>query len=202
MRYPILMFIMAAILFAGNLFHINLHKKTLAAYEYTKEELGRCNSEYQNMVDYHETQGISNPFIECVSYPERDLCFEQTMTGCLGDIDPDTEGYNRQLVLCEFMSIAARKLEYEKNYGVPEQTDDYPDYFTRCTASKDYDQCVRDAAKQCMPDNSTDKKSVEYKKAYDRCNRQLNILQKDREVFLDIVELVQEDIDNTFKERE
>lgn len=199
MRYPILMFIMAAILFAGNLFHINLHKKTLAAYEYTKEELGRCNSEYQNMVDYHETQGISNPFIECVSYPERDLCFEQTMTGCLGDIDTDTEGYNRQLVLCEFMSIAARKLEYEKNYGVPEQTDDYPDYFTRCTASKDYDQCVRDAAKQCMPDNSTDKKSVEYKKAYDRCNRQFHNLQKDREVFLDIVELVQEDTDNIVK---
>lgn len=195
MRYPILMFIMAAILFAGNLFHINLHKKTLAAYEYTKEELGRCNSEYQNMVDYHETQGISNPFIECVSYPERDLCFEQTMTGCLGDIDPDTEGYNRQLVLCEFMSIAARKLEYEKNYGVPEQTDDYPDYFTRCTASKDYDQCVKDAAAQCMPDNSTDKKSVEYKKAYDRCNRQFHNSQKDREVFLDIVELIQEDIE-------
>jgi len=202
MRYPILMFIMAAILFAGNLFHINLHKKTLAAYEYTKEELVRCNSEYQNMVDYHKNQGISNPFIECVGYKERDLCFEQTMTGCLGDIAPDTEGYNRQLVLCEFMSVAARKLEYEKSYGVPEQTDDHPDYFTRCTASKDYDRCVKDAAAQCLPDNSTDKQSVEYRKAYDRCNRQFHNSQKDREVFLDIVELVQEDTDNTFKERE
>ncbi|MFA5428907.1 MAG: hypothetical protein WC279_11955, partial [Sulfurimonas sp.] len=114
MRYPIVMFVLSSILFAGNLFHINLHRKTLAAYEYTKDELNRCNSEYQQLVDYHKTQGISNPFIECVSYPERDLCFEQTMTGCLGDIAPDTEGYNRQLVLCEFMSIAARKLEYEK----------------------------------------------------------------------------------------
>ncbi len=79
---------------------------------------------------------------------------------------------------------------------MPEQTDDHPDYFTRCTASKDYDRCVKDAAKQCMPDKSADKNSVEYKKAYDRCNTQFHNLQKDREVFLDIVELIQEDMDN------
>lgn len=178
------------------------YQKTISELKIRTTELSQCNSEYQKLVDYHKTQGISNPFIECVSYPERDLCFEQTMTGCLGDIAPDTEGYNRQLVLCEFMSIAAWKLEYEKNYGAPERTDDHPDYFTRCTASKDYDQCVKEAAKQCMPDKSADKKSVKYRKAYDRCNRQFHNLQKDREVFLDIVELVQEDTDNTFKERE
>ena len=178
------------------------YQKTLSELETRTTELAQCNSEYQKLENYYETQGVNNPFIECVSYPERDLCFEQTMSGCLGDIDPDKEGYRRQLVLCEFMSIAARKLEHEKNYGVPEQTDDHPDYFTKCTASTDYDRCVKDAAAQCMPDNSTDKQSVEYRKAYDRCNRQFHNSQKDREVFLDIVELIQEDMDNVVKEKE
>lgn len=196
MRYPIVMFVLSSILFAGNLFHINLHKKTLAAYEYTKEELSRCNAEYQKLENYYETQGVNNPFIGCLGFPGRDNCFSVVMARCMGDIAPDTEGYNRQRVLCEFMSIAARKLEHEKSYGVPEQTDDHPDYFTRCTASTDYDQCVKEAAKRCMPDNSTDKQSVEYRKAYDRCNRQFHNLQKDREVFLDIVELIQEDMNN------
>lgn len=197
---------LATILVAGNLFlgythweSHRLYEVQMARYEAQTQELNQCNSEYQKLVDYHKTQGVSNPFIECVSYPERDLCFEQTMTGCLGDIDPDKEGYRRQLTLCEFMSIAARKLEYEKNYGVPALTYDPPDYFTRCAASKDYDRCVKDAAVQCMPDNSADKNSLGYRKAYDRCNRQFHNSHKDREVFLDIVELIQEDVDNMMK---
>ena len=210
MRYPIVMFVLSSILFAGNLFHINLHKKTLAAYEYTKEELGRCNSEYQNMVDYHETQGISNPFIECVSYLERDLCFEQTMTGCLGDIDPDTDGYNRQLVLCEFMRDAALKLEHEKKYGpVPSVTclgagvmDNHPNYFSSCAWKiETYEECLKGAAAICMSDAGNDKESLQYKNAYNLCDHQVKMMLKDRAVLRGLVELVQEDMGITEEEK-
>lgn len=182
---------------------IHYYKETLSELETRTTELAQCNSEYQNMVDYHKNQGINNPFIECVGYPQREDCFSDTMAGCLGDIDPEKEGYYRQFTLCEFMRDAALKLEHEKKYGqVPSVTclgagvmSNHPNYFSSCAWKiETYEECLKDAAAMCMSDAGTDKESLQYKNAYNLCDHQVKMMLKDRAVLRDLVELVQEDM--------
>lgn len=114
---------LVTLLVAGNLFLGYTHWESHRLYEAQTEELNRCNSEYQKLVDYHKKRGVENPFIECMGYKARDECLEQTMVSCIGDIDShrNLDSYSRNLKLCQFMGEQAVKMELEMKILEPER---------------------------------------------------------------------------------